>query len=227
MANFFNLVLDTTGPSNVRAVINGGAAFTTSDLVTVGITTGDTTTANYQMKIWGDVDTAHSTDIQATEALSKWITLSSSKQVKLKTGDGAKSISVKLRDDVYNESDVAVDSITLDTSKPVVTVTNPDVSKVSKIAGKNVASFTFSVDQKFIEYKVKVVSASGSAENTGYQIPTTNGSTNVSGTKADGFPATTPISVTINGADLELASAGDGSKIIKVFTKDEAGNWSV
>ena len=33
--------------------------------------------------------------------------------------------------------------------------------------------------------------------------------------------------VTINGADLETASAGDGVKIVKVFVKNAAGTWSV
>jgi hypothetical protein len=34
------------------------------------------------------------------------------------------------------------------------------------------------------------------------------------------------ISCTINGADLETASSGDGAKIVKVFVKDASGNWS-
>jgi hypothetical protein len=39
--------------------------------------------------------------------------------------------------------------------------------------------------------------------------------------------ATTNQSVTIKGADLEAASAGDGAKIVKVFGQDAAGLWSV
>ena len=40
------------------------------------------------------------------------------------------------------------------------------------------------------------------------------------------FTADTAISCSITGADLEKASSGDGSKIIKVFVKNTAGTWS-
>ena len=58
------------------------------------------------------------------------------------------------------------------------------------------------------------------------RIPVTSGSTNTSGTEG-GYKADTAINVTINGADLEAASSGDGVKIIKVFVKNAAGTWSV
>ena len=40
------------------------------------------------------------------------------------------------------------------------------------------------------------------------------------------FKANTGIACTITGADLEVASSGDGQKIIKVFVKNSAGTWS-
>ena len=43
---------------------------------------------------------------------------------------------------------------------------------------------------------------------------------------AGGYPADTVINCQIYGADLEAADAGDGTKIVKVFAKDESGNWS-
>jgi hypothetical protein len=107
-----------------------------------------------------------------------------------------------------------------------VTISGPDVSKISKIAGKNVASFSFSVDTIFDEFKVKVVSSTGASHDTGTLIPTAGGSTNMSGNEGN-YPAATPINCQITGTDLEAASAGDGQKIIKVFVKDQAGNWSV
>jgi hypothetical protein len=88
-----------------------------------------------------------------------------------------------------------------------------------------VASFSFQVDQVFDEYKVKVVPSSGSLESAGTLIPTTNGSTNMSGS-AGGYPATTNINSTIDGRDLELADAGDGTKVVKIFVRDPSGNWS-
>lgn len=224
MANFFNLILDTTSPTGVTISLEGGAQYATQQLVTATINSTDTTKTGFQMKIWGDVDAAHDPNIKATEALSAWMTFATSKQIKLAASDGSKRISVKLRDDVYNESSVAFDTILLDQSMPVVTITNPDVPKISKIPNKNVASFSFTSDSAFKEYKVKVVSSSGASHDTGSVIPMTAGSTKMSGT--GDFAINTPIDCQINGTDLEAVSSGDGTKIIKVFVKDEAGNWS-
>ncbi|MBO0962388.1 hypothetical protein J1P26_22050 [Neobacillus sp. MM2021_6] len=225
MPNFVYLTLDTTSPANPSLSILGGATFATAQLVDLTIGTTDSDKSGYQMKVWGDVDTAYDTNIKATDALSTWITFNNSKQVKLSAGDGSKTVYVKIRDDVYNESSIASDGITLDTSIPTVTVTNPDVNKISKMAGKNESSFTFTVDKQFGEYKVKVVSSTGAAESTGATIGTANGSTNTSG-NVGSYPAGTPITVKITGVDLETASSGDGQKVIKVFAKDMTGKWS-
>lgn len=225
MANYFNLTLDTTGPSNPTISVSSNASYATAQLVDCQISTGDGTTTSYQMKVWGSVDTAYDTNIQATEGASSWITYATTKQIKLSSGDGNKTINVKIRDDVYNESSIASDSIILDTTRPVVTISGPDVTKISEQSGKNVASFSFTVDTAFVEYKIKVVSSSGSAESTGTLIPVTAGSTNMSGNSGS-YAANTAINCTINGTDLETASAGDGAKVIKVFVKDSAGNWS-
>lgn len=226
MANFQNLILDTTAPASPTISIEAGATFATNQLVNTTIGTADGDTTGYQMKIWGTVDTANDANVQATEGASAWITYATSKQVRLSSGDGAKTLNVKIRDDVWNESAQASDNITLDTTVPVVTMSAIDVAKVSKIAGKTTATFTFTSDVSFTDYKVKIVSSSGSAESTGTTIPTTNGSINVSAVGGS-FAAATPITTTIKGADLELASAGDGTKIVKVFVKDTAGIWSV
>jgi hypothetical protein len=228
MANNFTLILDTTGPASPSILIENNSTYATQHLVNVLIGTTDSNTSGYQMKIWGNVDDAYNSNIQSTKELSNWMSFSPSQQVKLASGDGSKTIFVVIRDDVHNESSQASDSITLDTTKPTVTITGPDVSKISKINGKNESSFSFVVsstpDSTYVEYKVKVVSSIGATHSTGTQIPVTNGSVNMSGSGS--FPTTTPINCTINGADLELASSGDGSKIVKVFVKDQAGNWS-
>lgn len=224
MPNYFYLTLDTTGPANPSIVIEGGAQYATQQLVNCEISTSDADTTGYQMKIWGDVDTSYDPDVQDTEANSNWITFQDTKQVKLSAGDGAKTLYVRIRDDVHNESGQASDNIILDTTRPVVTISGPDVTKISKVAGKDTCAFSFQVDCTFVEYKVKVVSSTGASHDTGTVIPTTAGSTNMTGSGS--FPANMPIDCTIKGADLEAASAGDGQKIIKVFAKDEAGNWS-
>lgn len=224
MANYFSLFLDTTAPSNATISLEGGSQYAVQELVNATIGTTDSATSSYQMKIWGDVNPSFDTNIQGDEENSTWITYATTKQIKLSNGDGNKTVNVKIRDDVHNESAVVSDSILLDTTKPVVTVTNPDVGKISKIAGKNIASFSFTVDSEFTEYKVKVVSSSGASHDTGVVIPTTAGSTNMSG--EGNFAKNAPIDCQINGVDLESASSGDGVKQIKLFVRDNAGNWS-
>ena len=227
MATNFTLTLDTTAPADVSISLDAGAAYASTQAVTAGISTSDGVTTNYQMKVWGSVDTGANANIQATEGASTWIAYSTSQAVTLSSGDGSKTINVRVRDDVWNESSSATDTITLDTTLPVPNVTvGPDLTKISKISGKRVSSFSFQSDQIFDEYKIKVVPSTGSLHTAGTVIPTTNGSTNVAGAAGD-YPATTNINSTIDGRDLELADTGDGAKIIKIFVKDDAGIWSV
>lgn len=225
MANYIYITLDTTAPSNPTVIIDGGAIYSTDFLVDLTISVGDVNTIGYQMKIWGDVDEEYNPNIRANEQDSAWITFSTNPQIKLSANDGKKTINVRVRDDVHNASSVAIDDITLDTSIPTVTVTQPDVSKISKQEGKDTASFTFQSNEDFVEYKVKLVGNTGATHDTGTNIPTTNGSINTSGTGV--FTASTVTTVTIKGRDLELAGATtDGQKIIKVFVKDSSGQWS-
>jgi hypothetical protein len=225
MANYFNLVLDTLGVSSPTISLESGSTYATNQLVTATIGCGDGVTTGYTMKCWGSVDTTYDANVQTTEGASAWITYTTSKQIKLSTGDNSKTIYIKIRDDVFNESSQVSDSIILDTTLPIVTIAGADVPKISKQTGKNIATFSFQSDTAFTQYKVKVVAASGNAQDTGVQIGMANGSTNMSGTGT--YPATTPINCQITGADLELASSGDGSKIIKVFVLDASGMWSV
>lgn len=226
MANYFNLTLDTLGPQSPSISLEGGATYATQQLITATIGTSDTPTTNYQMKLWGDVDNSNDANVQTTEGASSWVTYATSKQVKLSATDGSKTVYCKIRDDVYNESSQASDAITLNTTVPVVTITGPDVSKISKITGKTTSSFTFVSDVAFEEYKVKVVPSSSSIQSAGTTIGTAAGSTNMAGS-AGGYPSGTPISCAIKGTDLETASAGDGDKVIKVFVRNAASLWSV
>lgn len=218
MASFFNILLDTLAPSGLTVLINDGAKYTTGSTVSLKIAVDDADTSGYQMKIWGTADVE-------TEEAASWQTFAATKSVGLSTGDGLKTIYVKVRDDVGNESSIASDSITLNTSVPTVIIDGPDKSKISKVEGYNTSTFSFISDMIFTEYKVCVVPVNTSLNTVGVIIPDTNGSENTSGTGE--FPADTPIDVTIKGADLEAASSGDGTKIIKVFVKNEAGTWSV
>jgi hypothetical protein len=126
---------------------------------------------------------------------------------------------------VWNETSTLTQSITLDTGIPTVNwTTGPDVTKVSTIAGKRTINATFTVGaEAIVAWEVAVVANSGSARGTGTVIGTTNGSTGVTG-GAKGAAATQ--AVVIDARDLQAASAGDGTKVLKVFVQDAAGNWS-
>ena len=218
MASYFNLTLDTLAPQGLTIKLNNGSQYTTSKAVQLAINVTDESADGYQMKVWG-------IDGIVKESDAVWETLANVKDITLPTGDGLKTVYVKVRDDVYNETTVASTSITLDTSVPAVTIIGPDVSKISKTSPKDVATFSFTSNTAFTEYKIKVVPSNSSLHDAGVQIGTTNGSTNMSATGT--FKASTAISCKIYGKDLEIASSGDGEKIIKVFVKNAHGTWSV
>lgn len=218
MASYFNLTLDTLAPQGLTIKLNNGSQYTTSKSVTLGIVLTDASTVGYQMKVWG-VNGAE------TEADATWETYASSKNITLLNNDGLKTVYVKVRDDVCNETAVVSATITLDTSVPAVTIIGPDVSRISKTAPKNVATFSFTSDVAFTEYKIKVVPSKSSLHDAGTLIGTANGSTNMTATGT--FKASTAISCKVYGKDLEAASSGDGEKIIKVFVKNAHGTWSV
>ena len=218
MASYFNLTLDTLAPQGLTIKLNNGSQYTTNKTVQLAVNVTDESADGYQMKVWG-------IDGIAKESDAVWETLANVKDITLSTGDGLKTVYVKVRDDVYNETAVASTSITLDTSVPAVTIIGPDVSRISKTSPKDVATFSFTSDVAFTEYKIKVVPSKSSLHDAGTLIGTTNGSTNMSATGT--FKASTAISCKIYGKDLEIASSGDGEKIIKVFVKNTVGTWSV
>lgn len=219
MASYFNLTLDTTAPAGVTLTINDGDLYTTKAVVELAIGTSDGNTQGYQMKIWGVQDAAE-------EDAASWEAFATTKSVTLDGGDGMKTVHIKVRDSVGNESVEVTDSITLDTAVPVVTITGPDKATISKVATFDTSIFNFSCDVDFEEYKVCVVPANTSAQDAGTIIPITGGSVNTSGNDG-GYEASSNIQVTVKGADLEAASSGDGVKIVKVFVKNAAGTWSV
>ena len=219
MASYFNLTLDTTAPSGLVVKVNGDNIYATSTAATLTLTMTDGDPTGYQMKIWG-------VEGVADEGSASWETYAASKSITLPAGDGLKTVHVKVRDDVGNESAEASDDITLNTQVPVVTITGPDKSKISKVEGFNKSIINFMADVVFEEYKVCVVPQNNSTQDAGTVIGTTNGSQNTSGSDGD-YPASENIQVTITGADLEAAATGDGVKIVKVFVKTAAGIWSV
>lgn len=221
MAAYFNLTLDTIAPSGLTLTINDGQSIVTSTAVTLGISVSDANTTGYSIKIYGDVGSG------LTEEDASWEPYASSKSITLKNGDGMKTVKAKVKDDVGNVSSEATVSVLLDTTVPVVTISSgPDRTKISTVSGYDTATFSFTSDSDFTEYKVKIVPSTSSTHDTGTQIGTTNGSTNMSG--SGNFSADTPISCTIKGADLSAAVSGvNAAYVVKVFVKDTSGLWSV
>lgn len=220
MASYFNLTLDTLAPSGLAVHLNGDDIYTTTATVQMTLDLTDGVTTGYQMKIWG-------VEGVEDEGSATWETYAASKSITLPTGDGLKTVHVKVRDSVGNETAAATDSITLDTAVPTVTVTGPDNSTISEVEGFDKAVINFMSDIAFVEYKVCVVPATSSTQDAGTVIPTTAGSINTSGTSDDEpYEANTNIQVTIDGTDLKTASSGDGVKIVKVFVRNAAGTWS-
>ncbi len=214
MASYFNLTLDTLAPSISAFTINDGAAITTSRNVTLKITSSDAAA----MKIWG-------IDGVASESAATWEAFSATKAVVLTSGDGSKTVYIKVRDSVYNESSASSATITLSTAIPTITITGPDVSVISEQSGKNIATFSFQSSMALKAWKVKLVPSNASAHDAGTQIPSTAGSTNMTGTT---LAANTSKQCTINGTDLSSAAGGvDGMYIIKVFGQASANDlWS-
>lgn len=216
MASFFNLTLDTTAPSGGSLVLP-----VRTNSVNIEATIG-ATGAN-QLKIWGDI-ALQAGGAAITEANASWQTYDTSKALILTNTDGVKTVYIKFRDDVGNESAAVSATTILDTVGATVTIVGPDVAKISKVSGHNVSSFSFSADEPFAEWTVRVVPATSSNHSAGTEIPTTGGSTNMHGSVQTAEDVA--VNCTIYGADLESASSGDGVKVIKVFVRDLNGNWS-
>lgn len=224
MASFFKLTLDTLAPQTPTFAIAAGASFVNAQTTVVNFSTSDSPTTGYQVKIWGDVDATFNANIKATEGESSWITYSAEVAVKLSSGDGTKNLHAKIRDDVWNETAELSDSIVLDTTVPVVTVTaGPTPTKISEVAEKDTSAFTFKVDSKIAKWVVKVVPSSASVHTAGTAIAGTNGSEHTEGTTLE---AETSQEVKIKGKDFAVAAGADGEYTVKVFAEDLAGNWS-
>lgn len=221
MPGTFQLTLDTTGPGGLTLVLDtGNPAWSTDFVVDALIGTSDPDTTDYQVKLWGDIVGV------PDEATAVWQNYAASIPVTLTPGDGAKTVYMRMRDDVWNASaGTATDTIAVDTTAPVITITaGPDRARISKVAGRNVSVISWKPDSDIQAYKVKVVPDISSLENAGTQIPAAGGSVNVTG---GAVAADVVVTTEIYGADLEAADAGDGSKQVKIFGRDLAGNWSV
>lgn len=237
MSSYFNLTLDTTGPSGVSVKINGDDNNTTTTAATLTISCDESDTSNCMMKVWGDINDSMGNPI-STEADAVWQNFSPTLNIVLTECSGGenetKTVFVKVRDDVWNESIAVSDTITLYVVVPTVSVIS-SISRISKISTKAMGLFSFTVDKPCNDLKVMVVSSVNSLvndpsnaeiiiDNNGEDMPL--GEYIVS--NADGIiEKGREYGGIISGTYLEKASEGDGVKIIKLFARGQNGAWSV
>ena len=234
MANYINIILDTIGPSGVSVKINGDADKAITTAVTLAIACADTDLTGYQMKIWGTADVPTETD-------AIWETYQTTKNVTLSSGDGLKTVYVKVRDDVWNESATVSDTITLYEKLPSIIGLTVNKSKLSLVEGQNLTLGDFTVDENIDAIKVMIVQNANDVHDaaTNIAIPVTNGSKietdNGKLTCTDGVLMVEEIVNCVHGIifniyadDINSVSPGDGIKIIKVFVRSaETGKWSI
>jgi hypothetical protein len=101
------ITLDTTGPTG-SININSGATYTTNPIVTISISSSDVTSSVTHMML------CNSSDFSGCI----WQTVDTTKSWVLSSGDGNKTVYIKLKDEVGNISSVYTDNIKLDTTKP-------------------------------------------------------------------------------------------------------------
>lgn len=239
MANYIKLTLDTTAPNGVILLINGDENKTTSTAVTLTINCTDIDTTGYQMKIWGITGAL-------TESLAEWEDYSNKKNITLPTGDGAKTVYVKIRDDVWNESETVSDTINLYTSVPVINRFTADKTKLSLVEGKDCITVSGEVSEDVDAMKIVLVDNVNASYNslTNKSIPITNGSFLMQYGTVGGminmctddylefenidFYKSSTMSCCINGKDFQTAAGSDGLKIVKIFVRSaSSGKWSV
>ncbi len=235
MANYINVTLDTIEPSGVGVLINGDEENTTSTAVTLTIDCSDPDLSGYQMKIWGTAD-AHD------EADAIWETYQHTKNVILPSGDGLKTVYVKMRDDVWNENSLpAYDSITLHEKVPSVASFSVSSSRLSLVNGKNLITGAFYVDENVDYVKLMIVQDVNARHDTpsNIAIPKNAGSDmyddNNLAAQAEAVlelegsvGKECGINFIINASDIHAVAPGDGVKILKVFARSaETGKWSV
>lgn len=227
MSASFTLTLDTTAPANPSLLINDGAAQTGDPTAWVTLSSPDVLSGArdvWQMKVWGDVNPMNDPAFTPQEADAQWITYTEQVPITLSAGAGRKHLYARLRDDVGNQTLPFTDFIDFDPTLPIVSITTAvDRSRISKVSPFDTATFIWQASTDYTDYEIRVVPSPGSPQQAGVAIGTTHGSLN---TGDAGGLANTPVTTTITGADLEAASPGNTTKVVKVFIRSTSGVWS-
>lgn len=191
-------------------------------------------------KIWGDITAGSS---EASASWREFVVESGQTYTKftgaLTTGDGVKTINVRLQDKAGNIGPTTTVTVTLDTQAGIASIINQTWDIVSNLtthrlnpSGAEIADqynnyfeFDFSTNEHDAQYKVCIYDEDKSGE-TATAIPTTGGSINTSGANV---AANVNTHVKLTYADLAATSevgGEDGEYIFCVYFKDDAGNWN-
>ena len=127
--------IDRTKPQ-LSVKINNGDAATDDSTVTLNITASDNLSGLYWMQVrnkggdwsgWEEFSTTKEWNLDPNEAFL--LTEGGSEG----SSDGPREVEVEIKDRAYNHSEIATDTIELDTNRPVVRMLNPFVStRISK-----------------------------------------------------------------------------------------------
>lgn len=237
-----SLTYDSTGPTLVSITINNGDSKTGSTTVDVDFAISPSDTYLTDWLIWGDLANGESTK-GAAEGGTGYTNFSvqgtpNTVSVGLSIGDGTKTLTAIVRDDLGNESVEKSDTIELDQTAPIVQIlSGPTPSKISLVSGFDSSVFTWyweaASDEvgETGEYAIEV-GTNASGKGYGTQIPSAGGSLNVSGGvsaagtgTAESAAADTGnhVATTVKGADLDSAGA-EGSNRVNIYITDNYGN---
>ena len=138
-SNTVSTIVDSV-PPNGDVTIDGGAVWTNVGQVSLSLTASDdcATTRQLQMRLQND-----------GEAWSAWQPYASTKAWNLASGDGAKTVTLQVRDGAGNESGTVNATITLDSTDPVVT--KPTLSHASFSPNGDGSQDTVTIDAAITE----------------------------------------------------------------------------
>ena len=241
-SSFDTIYYDASGPTLASISINSGAEKSGSTGVLVSFNVSPSDAYVSEFLVWGDLANGE-TSKSLAEAGAGWVafdvmgTPNESLQY-LTIGDGIKSLTAVVRDDLANESSDESDSIELDQTAPIVQIqSGPTPSKISLVSGFDTSVFSWYWEAVGTDvgetglYQIEV-GTNASGMGFGTVIPTTGGSENITGSLAaagTGTPESAAadtgnhILTTVKGADLDAAGA-EGSNRVNIYISDNVGN---
>lgn len=106
-----------------------------------------------------------------------------------------------------------------DTTPPTVQVLTVSRARIGRTTGFDSAVVTWTSDEDFAHYQIRVVANATDPVTQGVQVEADQ-------TPAAGGLAGVQYQSTVTDPELEAVSPLEGTKTLKVFTQDAAGNWS-